>query len=245
MMEVMACRWIEYGLGYSWAGPASTHFCNLRDPDTDRDGLKDGDDPYPIYPIDPKIRKARNATGPITRGDFQPFATVNDPTFRASYYLAWNDDYLAIGMESAQKPRHLRFCLDLDDNGWYSGHDNYDMEVSPNGGARWGEEWHGNEDKTFTFGFHNCGVPNKWPFYEHAGLRDDEIQMAQEETPEGMYRVEIRVPKNAANGLKLIEGEPIGIMLTISPEGGINRQWQYNQLSVFEPHTFFAFELAK
>jgi hypothetical protein len=245
MMEVMACRWIEYGLGDSWAGPSSTHFCNLRNPDTDGDGLKDGVDPYPIYPIDPKIRKAPNAAGPIARDNFRPFATVNDPTFKAKYYLAWNDDYLAIGMESEQKPRHLRLCLDLDDNGWFFGHDNYDMEVFPNGGARWGEEWHGNEDKTFIFAFHNCGVPGKWPFYDRTGLRDGEIAMAQEQTPDGKYRVEIRVPKNAANGLELVEGEPIGIMLTISPEGGINRQWEYNALSVFEPHTFFTFELAK
>jgi hypothetical protein len=139
----------------------------------------------------------------------------------------------------------MRLCLDLDDNGWYFGADNYDMEILPNGNARHGKEWHGNEEKTFIYGFHNCGVKDKWPFYDEHGLNDGEIQYTQEVKEDGSYSGEIRVPRNATNGLELIEGEKIGIMLTVDPEGGIQRPAHFNQLSVFEPHSFFAIELAK
>jgi hypothetical protein len=244
MMEVLACNWVEYGLGYTWAGESGSHFCDLRDPDSDGDGLKDGEDPYPIYPVEPKIRKASKAKGEIGWEDLQKLIAVKDRSFEGEFYLGWNDDYLTVGMEAPEKPKKMRFCLDLDDDGWYFGHDNYDMQVFPKGGARHGDEWHGNEEKTFTYGFHNCGVEDKWPFYEAEGLTDGELTLVQEET-DGGYKALIRVPKNTANGLELLDGEPIGIMLTVDPAGGIQRPMEFNQLSVFEPHSFFTFELTE
>ncbi len=244
MMEVLACNWVEYGLGYTWAGESNSHFCDPRNPDSDGDGLRDGADPYPIYPVDPEIKKASKGKGEIGWEDLQEFTTVEDRSFEGKFYLGWNDDCLMIGMETLEKPRKMRFCLDLNDNGWYFGHDNYDMEILPNGGARHGDEWHGNEEKTFIYGFHNCGVEDKWPFYEAEGLEDGELTLVQEEM-DGSYKALIRVPRNTANGLELVEGEHIGIMLTVDPEGGIQRPMEFNQLAIFEPHSFFTFELAE
>lgn len=245
MMEVMACRWLEYGLGATWAGDPKTHYCNPRNPDSDGDGLKDGIDPYPIYPINHKIKKSPNAKGVIERKNYRPFVAVNDKAFSGKYYLSWNDEYFVIGIETPKKPRRFRICLDNDDNGWYVGADNYDMVIFSNGDARWGKEWHGNEEKTFIYGFHNCGVKDKWPFYDADGLKDGEIQYTQEVKEDGSYVGEIRIPKNEKNGLSLKAGEKIGILLTINPEGGIQRPGDFNELSVFEPHSFFAVELAR
>lgn len=244
LLEALACQWTEYGLGYSWAGESATHFCDPRRPDSDGDGLPDGVDPYPVYPVDPRLPRAASASGALTAADFRPFVKLRDQTCAADYALAWNADWLAIRITAPTPPRHLRICLDLDDDGWFVGHDNYDIEIFPRGGGRPADTWHGNADGSLLFGFHNCGVPGRWPFYERAGLRPDEIRLVHGQ-PDGPYSAEVHIPRNPANGLDLVAGERIGIMLTADPEGGIQRPREFNALSVFEPHTFFAFELVE
>ena len=244
MMEVMACRWLEFGLGELWGGDKRAHYCNPRDPDTDKDGIRDGEDPYPIYAIDPLVKKAPNATGSIPRTSFQPFVKFRDPAYEADFYLSWNDDWLAIGMTAKKAPANVRLFVDAGDNGWYVGHDNYDLRVHPNGGAPAGNEWHANADRTFAAAFHNCGVKGKWPFYDPDGLADDEVQAVQEKALDG-YTLEIRLPRNRANGLDLVEGQKIGILIAIEPEGGNGRPDEHGALTVFEPHTFFTVKLAK
>ena len=122
--------------------------------------------------------------------------------------------------------------------------DNYDLHVHPGGGAPDRGAWKANADRTFAAAFHNCGVKNKWPFYDEEGLAEDEVEAAQNVAPD-RYMLEIRVPKNRGNGLELVEGEKIGLLIAIEPEGGNQRPDQHGALSVFEPHSFFGFELAK
>ena len=55
----------------------------------------------------------------------------------------------------------------------------------------------------------------------------------------------LHIPKNSRNGLELVAGEKIGILLGVLPEGGIQRKWDYNKLSLFEPNAFFAFTLTE
>jgi hypothetical protein len=241
MKEALASNWSVYGLGYTWAGEPWQHRCDPRNPDTDGDGIPDGQDPYPLYPVNTKLRKG-GAT--LSDKDFQPFVSVRDRVYIGTYALAWNDEYFAIRIRSPQVVRHMRLCLDNDIDGWFVGHDNYDIEIFPRGGGRPSREWHGNADGTLLFGFHNCGVVGKWPFYDPTGLGADELTLTQSITDDG-YAAELRIPRNAANGLPLVPGDKIGLMLTIMPEGGILRPGQFNALSVFEPHTFIAVELTE
>jgi hypothetical protein len=240
----MACRWLEFGLNEIWGGDKRGHYCNPRDPDTDKDGIPDGRDPYPTYAIDPWIKKAPNATGSIPREAFQHLVKFDDVAFQADFYLSWNDDYFAIGMTAPKAPSSMRIYVDAGDNGWYVGRDNYDLRVHPGGGAPDRGAWHANADRTFAAAFHNCGVKGKWPFYDPEGLEDNEAQAVQEQTPNG-YMLEIRLPKNAENGLKLVEGQKIGLLISIEPEGGNGRPNEAGAITVFEPHTFFTIKLAK
>lgn len=244
MMEVMACRWLEFGLDEIWGGDKRAHYCSPRDADTDKDGLRDGEDPYPIYPVNPSIRRAPNATGAIPRAKLQPFVTFRDPAYQADFQLAWNDEYFVIGMSAPKAPASMRILLDADDDGWFVGHDNYDLRVHPKGDVPSWNEWHANSTRTFAAAFHNCGVRNKWPFYDPEWQPKGGIEPVESKTPDN-YTLEIRLRRNHDYGLDLADGEKIGILIAINPESGNGRPNEQGSLTVFEPHTFFTVTLVK
>lgn len=242
MMEVMACRWLEFGLDEIWGGDKRAHYCNPRDPDSDKDGVLDGADPYPVYPVNPLVKKADNPSGPIPQTSFRPFVKFRDFAYEADFRLAWNDDYFVIEMSARTPPANMRIYLDANDNGWYVGGDNYDLRLHPNGDAPAGGEWHANAKKTFAVAFHNCSVKGKWPFYDPDWQPDSGFDAVETKT-RAKYSVEIRIPKNPSRGLDLREGKKIGILIAINPEGGNGRPNEHGALTVFEPHTFFTVEL--
>lgn len=240
--EALACQWVEYGLGYHWAGPTEAHRCDPRNPDTDGDGLTDGEDPYPLYAATPQVRRAPNAHGPIAFDDLVPLIEMEDPEFTANFLVGWNEDYLSLAMRSKEAPWRARWCLDADNDGWFVGRDNYDMEIFPTENARsWGA-WHATENKVLGYAFHNCGVPGKWPFYDPNGLTHDEFLAAHQKGDDG-YWVQIHVPRNEETGLSLTPGEEVGVMLTVDLGRQLQRPGTMRTLSVFEPHTFFTLEL--
>lgn len=236
MSEVMACNWVDYGLGEIWSGPVSKHRCDPNNPDTDGDGIRDGVDPYPLYPVNPKLAK-----GVVSS---KPFAHMEDPAYTADLSLAWDDENLYVMIDAPVAPENARVYLDFGDNGIYMGKDNYDLKFKPAGNIRVSPEWHANADKTFAAALHNCGVPNKWPFYDGTGLRDDEVKFEQSNTPKG-YHCKIAIPKNLENGVKLVPGQKIGILLSVNPVGGAKRVGDKGDLTIFEPHTLVTFELVK
>jgi len=242
MMEVMACRWVEFGGNYTWAGNPKGHYCDLRNPDTDGDGLKDGMDPYPFYAINPNIKKAAKAKGPLGWADLQKLIDVKDKAYTGTFYLGWNDDYLVIGLKAPVKPRFMQYDIDVDDDGWFSGAGNYQVEIHPYGGARHGDDWKGNDDGTLIYGLWNGSPDDNWPFFDIDGFATGDLTLRQDEA-DGQYWCLLQIPKNGRNGLELVAGEKIGILLGILPEGGIQRKWDCNKLSVFEPNGVLAFTL--
>jgi hypothetical protein len=53
----------------------------------------------------------------------------------------------------------------------------------------------------------------------------------------------IRVPRDVANGVELVAGERLGLLLAVASRGGPQRPEQSGMLTVFEPHTFVAVTL--
>ncbi len=243
LQEAMACEWVDTGLGEIWAGPISKHRCDPRNPDTDGDGIPDGQDPYPLYPAQPEIVKnTPTLDGVISDGEYAPFVEFEDKMISGEFFLAWDDDYLYIAGRCPVIPREVKFTLDMDDDGWYMGHDNYHLVVKPEGDARPRAEWHNTPDNCLTYAFHNCGVPGKWPFYDKDGLKDGEIKFAQ--SKENGYSYEIAIPKNQANGVVLVPGKKIGITFGVIPKEGSGHKYYENwYLTPIEPHVFYTFEL--
>jgi hypothetical protein len=243
LQEAMACQWVDYGNGETWGGSIGRHRCNPKNPDTDGDGISDGKDEYPIYAVDPKIKERTPVIdGVVTKSEYAPFASLDDEAIKMDFYLAWDKDNLYVAGKSDKTPKEFRVLFDLDDNGWYFGHDNYHLTVQPEGGLRLGDEWHLNADKTFAAAFHNCGVPNKWPFYDETGLRDGELKFAQ--SKDNGYSFEVAIPRNSDNCLKLQQEEKIGIVFGVLPYAGFERHWSRGHLTPFECHTRFTFTLA-
>jgi len=241
--EALACQWVEYGHGYHWAGSPASHHCDPRNPDSDGDGLSDGKDPYPLYASAPDIHRASNAHGKIAPDDLQPLADMNDPEFTAHFLAGWNEDYLSLAMKAPKAPWRSRWCLDNDNDGWFVGADNYDLEIFPDEAARaWGA-WHSCDSKALAYAFHNCGVPGKWPFYDAEGFADGK-PLAEHRKGDDGYWVQIHIPRNADQGLELKTGEHVGVMLTVDTGRKLDRPGRMRSLSVFEPHTFFTVELA-
>jgi hypothetical protein len=219
LMEAMACEWVDYGLGEIWAGDERSHRCDPRNPDTDGDGIRDGDDPYPLYPIDPEVRK-----GQMKR---EPFVRMKDMAYEADFWIGWDDQALSIAMRARDIPREVKIMLDLDDDGWFVGGDNYLIRVGPGGGS---------------FEFHNCSVPGKWPFFDPSRIKEGDISFEQRVGDSG-YEMLVRIRRNPENGLELREGEEIGLLLAVEPRGGTGRKGKEGMLTVFEPHTFVSLRL--
>jgi hypothetical protein len=236
LMEVMACNWVEDGLGEKWAGDPRQHHCNPTNADSDGDGLRDGEDPYLLYPIDPVLK----------RGEAWPFAALRDKTAQATFHLGWDEKFLTIRVTVARgaPPEKIKIMLDADDDGWYVGGDNFMFHVRPAGGLRMGSEWWVNAAGTFAAGFHNCSVPGKWPFFDGTRLGPDEIKFDQE-ISKGGYACAIRVPRRPENGVSLTPGERIGILFALSAAGRSKSPGPDRMLTVFEPHAFVTFILAK
>ncbi|MCX8108588.1 MAG: fibronectin type III domain-containing protein, partial [Verrucomicrobiae bacterium] len=244
IMEVMACRWLEFGLGEIWGGDQRSHYCDPRNPDTDKDGLPDGLDPYPIYPINPHIRKVTGLPGEIPTSSFRPFVQFRDIAYEANFQVAWTDEYFGMIMSARTPPANMRIMVDANDDGWFVGGDNYDLRIHPEGDAPSGPEWRTNQTRTFAVAFHNCSVQGKWPFYDPEWQNAESIQAFQE-VNEDNYTVQIRFRRSPAGGLDFQPGKKIGILIAINPKGGNRRLNQHGALTVFEPHTFFTFTLSE
>jgi hypothetical protein len=220
MMEVLSSHGVEYGLNEIWAGPPSRHRADPRNPDTDGDGLTDGADPYPLYAIAPEITKS---------GSEEIHLPFRDEAWSGDFYLGWDDGHLYLRLTAEACPREIKILLDLDDDGWFMGGDNYDLRV------RKGDQ--------YVARFHNCNVPGKWPFFEDDRLEIGRDLFFESAHHEGQYRLRIGIARAPQNGLALETGEPIGVLLAVMPENGAGRPGQVGALTLFEPHTFFTFTL--
>ncbi|MEW6747641.1 MAG: hypothetical protein AB1486_33335 [Planctomycetota bacterium] len=244
LAEAMACEWVDYGLDEVWAGPPERHRAKPTEPDSDGDGLVDGEDPYPLYPFKPQVE-----SGPVTvngkceADEWQHFARFEDELFKGDFYLRWDESRFAIAFEGERAPMRMHILLDLDDDGWFCGSDNYDIWIQPGGGRHAEDAFHATGAGTFAIALHNAGVTGRWPFYDAAAFAGGLPQYAQ--SLDATYTFELALPRSEAHGLELEAGERIGLLIAIDPGESHPRPGQAGLLTLFEPHTFFAVELSE
>jgi hypothetical protein len=88
------------------------------------------------------------------------------------------------------------------------------------------------------FALHNCGVEDKWPFYDEEGLEKGAIVAAAGDTV-----VEVKILRNEERGLMCRPGEALGLSIAVGPGTGDPRPGRSGLLTLFEPHTFCEFKL--
>lgn len=226
--------------GYAWPDP--------RMPDSDRDGVIDPEDPYPIYPWEPVVRKAEITVD----GDLADWADVpvcghlKANGVELTIKTAHNVKNLCYAVEVRGDWRSLTIQLDGDADGWYAGNDNYQIGIEAGGsdGPKLGRAI-----------AHLCSN-RRWPHWddgnpirwknpdtgdEYEWVQPKRFQGAEALTLAGdvdgeVRRFELAIPNGTgATPIQAGAGHPIGLAVYVRPaEGG--------SLSVYEPYTLFVTE---
>jgi DNA-binding beta-propeller fold protein YncE len=205
-------------------------------PDSDRDGIPDGQDKYPIYPYSTDIHKGTaTVDGKLDEWTEKPQITFTDQGVTIEVWSRWNstnkkpeepldeNDALFYAVRMTGPWTNLSFVLDLLANGFYQGNDNLYIEISPNA----------TDGPTLKNArMHMCNL-GRWPWFDdqHLYLKPEELRFAS--SANGDQQVfELAVPRRDILGLFLERSEQIGLMLYIGlPDKG--------PISVFEPYNIF------
>ncbi len=235
------------------------------DTDTDNDGLLDGADPRPLYPVrevlphvatPPVIDGVIEASWPVLRSSGYYF-TQNSTDFTLRTYCGWDANALYVAVEST---RQLRFMLSVDGSGQDGrfespvryitgttstlGPDNKDQQI----GDSWGDgnhiHWDYGAATAEVFG--RGTIPGSVVASTH---------------PTGWYRTEVKIPRAlpagaaytwypagvgtpVVDGLTLWPGHVIGLSLTVSNYSGSNGgEFSGIWTGLFETHAYVDFVL--
>lgn len=231
-------------LHYAWI--------DFRSEDSDRDGLVDAEDPYPIYPWNPAIAQA----SPVVDGELadwdgiDPIGAVTYGKMSAVMRSALDKDNLYYALEIDGPYRSLLIHVDGDADGWYVGNDNLQIRIASN-------EESGLPELQEAIA-HICGNRG-WPYFDNG----NPIQWTDRDTKDewsferprwygdkdglefaasadgAVQRLELAIPNGKGTfPIQAGPGHPIGLAVYVSiPDKGA--------VSMYEPYTFFVAEVGK
>ena len=211
--ELALANWVVEGGGETYGRPA--RFPGLGTPDTDGDGLRDGADPYPLYPFAPEIPRLE------TEPSFALLGRTDDPRAPYTLHAAWSPDSLFLRF-TASADRRVRLLLDADADGWFVGRDNlfFTLGTSDTLGA--------------TLEVFDAALPDQWPRMDPALAAT--VRYTWRRLPGGTG-FQLSLARNERLGLRLHEGATMGLDVGVSitaPQGGLERD-----VSLYEPNRFF------
>ncbi|MCB1217560.1 hypothetical protein KDL44_09210 [bacterium] len=199
------------------------------DKDTDSDGLPDGEDPYPTLWNFDSVPEARSGNvGKIICGGLR-----DEDSLRVDLMYV-EETRLEIWLHTSavewEAGRRFKLMLDLDNNGWFEGNDNYRFIINREGieqAAR-----------------HECPENVDWPsenrsFMEDARFEGVELMQSWLDGDTGRIVVHLILGCEQFNELGAVPGEMIGINAGIAPAGA-------KRFEMFtEPNTLLPVELRR
>jgi len=210
-----------------------------RNPDTDGDGVSDGYDSYPLYPLSEIISASSwiidGKADPISMfgkaiGDYVPLKAQGDILLGA-FRAAWNGSGLSIFVSTEFKAR-LSLYIDADGDGWFHGKDNFEIIISPAWSPFFRPEKVAVLDCTLPKGSISPLVWDTEQGYSKGRiLRESEVPVAQSGS-DSMWSVEAFIPVAKA-GIQLLPGHRLGFRLLIERQDA-----PPDTASLFEPWTF-------
>ena len=217
--------------------------------DTDEDGINDKEDPYPLHPIHYEIPRIT----PQFKGDWISWFPLSfhldyssskflmDKPLSAKTFMSWDDNYLYFGCE-INAPAELHLDIDLLNNGWWHGKDNYRLVVDP-----FSDRFDVIRIMDATNKVRNYrdslgkGPYEMWdddPKYvsKFGKILLEPSLVLKTEISEDKYRIKIKIPNNDRIPFKLEEGKKIGLRIYFtSPDPEISNSWA----TVYEQYQFF------
>ncbi len=226
--EINFSNWVVEGCGETYGG--AQYFPNLSNPDTDNDGLIDGQDLYPLYPAHPEIHFGSpwpDSVALFTRE--HTFARLTDYRIHANVFAQWDSSYLKFAFET-DRLAPIKLMVDADADGWFIGRDNLLINLIP--------EKDGHLDCSVEV--FNAAVADRWPFHDEKLAKQIDVK-SELKIIDDRYFIEVRIPKQDYLGLKLAANEKIGVSIgfkvTMDAEG------YQRYVTIFEPNRFFDVQL--
>jgi hypothetical protein len=216
--ELSFSNWLTEGWGETFGSPV---FPNLRDKDSDGDGLGDGEDPLPCSKIATEI--------PL--GTPKSLGTLSDSKINAAVSAYWNPDSLYFVYEM-NHPAPVKLMLDANTDGWFTGRDNYLITCTPDSSGQL-------KNKVQIF---NGTDPHQWPFMD-ARLSEQIHLSTSLNLNNNKYYLRISIPANDSLCLNLIVNKRIGILTGFQVPFDDDGTKRY--LDLFEPNRFFEVRLAR
>ncbi len=224
-----------------------------RQADTDGDGLNDKDDLFPLHRISsaiphltPQFDGDWNTWYSLTTDlDFSSAKFLMDQPLHTKIFMNWDENYLYFGCEMTA-PAKLHLDIDLLNDGWWHGRDNYRLVVDPFSNRY--DDIRAMDTSPSVRGYRDTlgkGDYEMWdddPQYiaRFGRILVESTVILRREISEDSYRVKIKIPNNDRIPFKLSSGKTIGWRIFFnSPDPEVSNAWG----SVYEPYQFFDLHL--
>ena len=225
--EIEFSNWIVEGCGETYGGVAN--FPDLLNADTDRDGIGDAVDPYPLYPFPPVIFRVDSSISLENLPQQFSFAHLSDKRIHAEVSACWDSSALTFTFRT-DRLAPVKLMLDADADGWFLGRDNLRFYLNPK------------NDSTITAKVEvvNCSRPDRWPFHDKKLAQRVKFSTAIR-AAEGNYLIMLKIEQDEYLGLSLCAAEKIGI--NIGFKVVMDRDGNQRYVTIFEPNRFFDVDL--
>jgi hypothetical protein len=217
--------------------------------DTDGDGTNDKQDPFPLHLIHneipqmtPQFEDDWTTWYPLSfHLDYSSAKFLMDKPLNAKTFMTWDENYLYFGCE-IDAPADLHLDIDLLNNGWWHGKDNYRLVVDP-----FSNRFNvirvmdtSNDVRKYRESL-GKGLYEMWdddPQYisKFGKILIESSVVLKTEISEDKYRIKIKIPNNNRIPFKLEKEKKIGLRIYFtSPDLEISNSWA----TVYEQYEFF------
>jgi len=208
---------------------------DLTDEDSDGDTFTDGSDPAPMYPVGMEIYRGTPEIDGVLEDTWQPFSTgfvamKTVPEYPPpNVYVLWDDNAIYLAFEFDMNTT-LQLKVDANSDGWYHGHDNYEVEIHPRHGTRTFHVSDCSPELICELGYCQVDDADNYPF---APLVSPGELMTASQTVGDHHVMEVSIARNAQTGLVPAHGKTVGLQIKF---GNIEGYWD-NWATVFELDT--------
>lgn len=194
---------------------------NPQNTDTDGDSIRDGSDPYPLYPVSTSAPFRRlTVDSSLANRSLLGSYYHTDPRTPVSLYINWDSNYLHIVIRTrftSPPPTRIHVHTDNNNDGLFHGSDNYHLTFNTRIRTL--------ERQILC----DANVPAPHDCIERPL---NERILTRFTLDRSQTTVSIAIPRNPARGLDLRVGEPIGLRIVFEDSG-----------HMFEPTVYFRFTL--